>query len=180
MNLKISGLLLLVAFGCQQKHENKDVVQLREKLPLIETPIKFNSDIRVKYKTVELQGNAIIKQITDRYTFSLLGKIFESENNITILGYIFDTIGTPILITFDNEGNQISSHAIFENVKFSPGHHTSNFVTILPNRQLLFTDSTVTRNINVEGIEETGGVDSAWVTHKKYLVSEEGQIELIK
>jgi hypothetical protein len=179
MNLKVTGLLLLITFGCQQKHKNEDVVQLREQLPFIETPIKFNADIKVKYKTVELNDNVLIKKLNDRSVFSLLGKVFESENSITILGYIFDTIGTPILITFDNDGNEVSSYAIFETAKSELGYHTYNFVTILPNRQILFTDSTVTRYIDVDGVEDIERMDSILVTYKKYLVSETGLIELI-
>jgi hypothetical protein len=176
MKIKLTVLLVLIGCSGKQKHENKDVIQLRERLPKIGTPIKFNSDLRVKYKTVELEDNELIKKLGDRNPFSLLGKVFETENTITILGYTFEKIGTPIIITFDNEGKKISSHTIFENVKSDVGLHTSNIVTILPDRQILFTDSTVTSMLVGEGTNSSPR-DSVLVTHKKYLISENGLIE---
>jgi hypothetical protein len=176
MKIKLTALLLLIGCSGKQKHDNKDVIELREKLPKIETPIKFNSDIRVKYKTVELEDNELIKKLAARNPFSLFGKVFETENNITILGYTFDKIGTPVIITFGNDGNEISSHIIFENVMSDVGLHTSNIVTIRPDRQILFTDSTVTSMLVGEGINSTAR-DSVLVKHKKYLISENGSIE---
>ena len=108
MSLRFIGFVLLVGFSCQTSFKNRDIIQFRESLPKIETPIKFNSDIRVKYKAIELPDNSLVKKLNERSTFSLLGKIFETENNITILGYTFNEIGTPILITFDNTGEEIS------------------------------------------------------------------------
>jgi|SRR5688572_27122202 hypothetical protein len=180
MNPRSIVFVLLVSFGCQQTKESKDITQLRENLPKIETPIKFNSDIRVKYKTVELPDNGLIKKINDRSIFSLLGKVFETEKTITILGYTFNTIGTPVLITLDNEGNEISSHVVFETAKSEPGHHTTNMVSVLPDRQILFTDSTVIRKVNATGTEEITGSDSVVVTHKKYLISETGLVETVE
>ncbi len=180
MNLKQTALVILTTFSCQQTHQNRDVRQLRESLPQIETPIKFNSNLRVKYKTVDLSDNSLIKKVNDRYIFSLIGKLFETEDTITILGYKFDKMGTPILITFDNEGNEISSHAVFETVLSEPGHHTSNSVSVLANRQILFTDSTVIRKVNESKTEEIVGSDSVLVRSKKYLISGDGTIVTIE
>ncbi len=180
MNLKSAILLVLFSYGCQQKHENKDVTQLRESLPQIEIPIRFNSDIRVKYKTVDLPENSLIKKLNERSAFSLIGKLFETESNITILGYTFGTIGTPILITFDNDGNEISRHVIFETANSELGHYTSNKASLLANKQLLFTDSTVIRKVNEAGTEEIAGSDSILLTYKKYSISDQGLIETIK
>ena len=118
--------------------------------------------MRVKYKAVELPDNSLVKKLNERSTFTLLGKLFETENNITILGYTFNEIGTPILITFDNDGIEISTHIIFETAKSEPGHHTSNLVTIFPDKRIVFTDSTVTRKLNENEREYLGQIHSYW------------------
>lgn len=167
--------------GCssQGSKQNKDVLQLREFLPKIETPITFDSDRRAKYKAVDLVNNELIKKISERSTFSLLGKLFETEDNITILGYLSDVSVTPVLITFDNGGNEISSHRIYETVTSDSTKHTSNIVRILTSREILFTDSTIFRKAILPEETDSDGKDSLSVTHKKYLVSEKGQVEIV-
>ena len=178
MNIKLMGLVL-VLFSCQGNKSNKEVLQLREDLPKIETPIKFDSDRRAKYKAVDLEGNELIKKISDGSTFSLLGKLFETEQNITILGYTSDVSGTPVLITFDNDGNQIGSHRIYETVASDSTRQTSNIVTILPGREILFTDSTIIKKAMVRAGNGPNGNDSITVTRKKYLISERGLVESV-
>lgn len=146
----------------------------------MEPPLAFNSDRKLKLKPIELPDNEILKGLQEKKYFTLLGKVFETENTITILGYIPADIGTPVLITYDNQGSQISAHLLFENVKGDMGIYTTNLVTVLPDRQILFTDSTTTRKINAEGRDEIPGTDSISVTHKKYRITDEGKVESIK
>lgn len=179
MKPRIIGLILLLSCCVQREKLNKDIAELREKLPKLETPLKFNSDRMMKLRSIELPDNGLIKKLTDKSYFTLVGKVFETEDNITILGYIPDDIGTPILITYDNEGNELSSHAIYENAMGDIGHYTTNIVTILPNRLILFTDSTITRKINDQGTDEIPGTDSISVTHKKYRLTDKGLVESV-
>lgn len=71
---------------------------------------------------MEFEDNDLINKVRDRFVFSLIGKIMESEISIPILGYAVDKISTPILITFDNDRNEIRSHIVFETVESEPGH----------------------------------------------------------
>lgn len=180
MKTKIIGLILFLSCCGQREKMNKDISELREKLPKLETPLGFNSDRMMKLKSIELPDNELIKGLKTKNYFTLIGKVFETENNITILGYIPDDIGTPILITYDNEGKELSSHAIYENAMGDMGRYTTNIVTILPDRQILFTDSTTTRKINDEGTDEIPGTDSLSVTHKKYILTDKGTIESVE
>lgn len=178
----VVAIVLVLLLGCcgQQKEVNIDISELREKLPKLETPLEFNSDRMMKLKSIELPDNALLKKLKDKNYFTLVGKVFDTENNITILGYIPDDIGTPILITYDNEGNELSSHAIYENAMGDMGQYTTNIVTVLPDRQILFTDSTTTRKINDDGTDEILGTDSLSVTHKKYKLTDKGTIERVE
>jgi hypothetical protein len=178
MNAKLIGIVLVLC-SCQGNKSNKDVLQFREALPKIETPIKFDSNRKAKYKAVDLEGNELIKKISDRSTFSLLGKLFETEENITILGYTSDVFGTPVLITFDNNGNEVGSHRVYETVTSDSAVQTSNIVTILPSREILFTDSTIIKKPIVHGVDGSNGNDSLSVTRKKYLISKSGKVESV-
>ena len=178
MKAKLLGFLFLLS--CSAQRENKDVVQMRQQLPQIETPIEFNSDGKLKYKAIDMEGNELIKKLIDRNSFSLLGKIFETEDNITILGYAPGDIASPILITFDNQGNEINTHKMFESAKTDMGRYTSNIVVIQPDRMILFTDSTSVRKINTEGTDEIAGTDSVYVTHKRYRISNSGSIDSVE
>jgi hypothetical protein len=180
MRVKFIVLLFLAGCGTQPAKENKDITQFRKELSKIDMPLEFNSDRQLKLKSIELSGNEILKGLKEKSYFTLLGKVFETEKNITILGYIPDDTGTPLLITFDNQGSQISSHAIYENAMGDMGIYITNTARILPDRHILFTDSTTTRKINAEGDDEIPGTDSLSVTHKKYRITDEGKIERVE
>ena len=180
MKTKIIGLILLLSSCVQQTKVNKDVSELREQLPKLETPLEYNSDRMMKLKSIELPDNELIKKLTDKNYFTLIGKVFDTKDHITILGYIPGDIGTPILITYDNDGNELSSHPLYESATGDMGRYTTNIVTILPDRQILFTDSTSTRKINAEGTDEIPGTDSLFVAHKKYRLTEKGTIERVE
>jgi hypothetical protein len=104
---------------------------------------------------------------------------FLTENFITIIGYIPNDTGTPILVTFDNDGNELDSHVVYETAMGDMGHYSSNYVTINPDREIYFTDSTTTRKINAEGTDEIPGTDSLVVTIKKYKLTDKGKIERV-
>jgi len=101
---------------------------MRKQLPQIQLPATFNSDKKVKYLAIELEGNQTIKRLIEKNSFSLLGKLFETENYITILGYLPDNFGSPVVITINNSGREISSHVLYETARTGFGYHTSNFV----------------------------------------------------
>ena len=178
----ITTLVFLIFISCgeQKTVENKGFIELRDKLPIISTPITFNSDDDINLKSIELVDNELLKGLKQRNYFSAFGKIFETENFITIIGYIPSDSGTPILVTIDKDGIEVSSHAIYETVMGDMGRYTSNFVTIDSKRIIHFTDSTLTRQINEEGDDEIPGTDALTVTIRKYRITDVGKIENIE
>lgn len=176
MKTKMVGLLLLLSC-CGQQKVSRDISELRDKLPQLQTPLSFNSDRMVKWKSIELPANGLISKLKERNSFTLIGKVFETKSNVTILGYIPDDIGTPVLITYDNNGNELSTHVIFETAVSDMGHYTTNIVDINPDKRILFTAITTTREINKEGTDEISGTDSISATHKEYILNEKGIIE---
>jgi hypothetical protein len=177
----ITILGLLILFGCsgQSSSVNKDFAELRDKLPTIETPISFNSNSHIGLGPADLADNGLLKELKERSYFSVFGKIFESEDFITIIGYIPNDTGTPLLITFDKTGTQTSSYAAYETAMGDMGRYTSNFVTIDRDRTIHFIDSTVTRKINEDGTDEIPGTDSLIVTTRKYRLADKGTIESV-
>jgi len=178
--LTIIGFLIFISCNGQKTVENKYFVELRNKLPTIATPITFNSDNDIDLKAIELADNEILKKLENRNYFSAFGKIFETENFITIVGHIPNDSGTPVLITIDKDGIEVSSHIIYETVMGDMGRYSSNFVTIDSDRIIHFTDSTLTRQINEEGDDEIPGTDSLTVTIRKYRITDSGKIEKLE
>lgn len=177
--ITITGLLIL--FGCsgQSSSVNKDFAELRDKLPTIETPISFNSNTDIGLRPADLADNGLLKDLKERSYFSVFGKIFESEDFITIIGYIPNDTGTPLLVTFDKTGTRTSSYVAYETAMGDIGRYTSNFVTIDRDRTIHFIDSTVTRKINEDGTDEIPGTDSLIVTTRKYRLTDKGTIESV-
>jgi hypothetical protein len=176
------GLLALIGCGRQSSSVNKDFAELRDKLPKIETPITFDSSGSkgdVDLKSVELTENGLLKKLKERNYFIPVGKIFETEDFITIVGYLPNDTGTPMLVTFDKNGIELSSHMVYETAMGWMGHYTSNFVTIDSDRVIHFIDSTVTRRISEDGTNEIPGTDSLTVTTKKYRLTDKGTIERV-
>jgi len=173
------GLLILFSCGGQSGSVNKDFAELRDKLPTIETPISFNSNGDIGLGPADIADNKLLKNLKEQSYFSVFGKIFESEDFITIIGYIPNDTGTPLLVTFDKTGTQTSSWAAYGTAMGDMGRYTSNFVTIDRDRTIHFVDSTVTRKINQDGTDEIPGTDSLTVTTKKYRLTDKGTIESV-
>lgn len=177
-HLTITGLLFLASCSNVRK-VSKDVDQLSKQLPQIQLPITFNSDRKVKYPAIDLEGNEIIKRLIDQNSFSLFGKLFENKTSITMLGYLPDNNGTPVVITVDNNGRSLKSHALYETTKSGFGYHTSNIAMVFSNRQIIFTDSTVLQKIYHAGLGQFHLTDSVSVTRKKYLIAGNGTIKIL-
>lgn len=176
----IFGLLIYIGCSGQKRTENPDITELRDKLPTIKTPISFNSNGRTGLVSVDLKDNKILKKLRTKNYFSVFGKLFETKDFIAIIGYIPSDTGSPLLITLDMNGKELSSYLIYETAMGDMGIYKSNFVTIDQNRLIHFTDSIVTRKINKEGTDEIPGTDSLTVKRKKYRILDTGKIELVK
>jgi hypothetical protein len=181
MRLLIFWGLIFLTYSCGQKqNENADFLELRENLPQIETPITFDSNSDIALKSIDLPNNQILKGLKDRNYFSVLGKVFETKDFITIVGYIPDDFGTPILVTLDKDGNQIDSFSLYKTVGFDMGYYRSNFVTINSDKTIVLIDSLLTLEINEDRTDEILGTDSLTVTKNKFRLTDKGTIEIIE
>lgn len=159
--------------------EHRDVSALRETLPTIATPVTLNSNRQISMTSVDPGDNELLIKLKTQTGFSAFGKIFATDKFTAILGYVPNDAGTPIVVTFDKTGQVITFHMLYETVMGDMGHYTANSVTIWPNRELHFIDSTVTRQINAEGDDEIPGTDSLTVTKKVYIITDAGTISQI-
>ncbi|WP_157363727.1 hypothetical protein [Alkaliflexus imshenetskii] len=175
--LKLFGLILIISCNGQRQNENVDFSDLRDNLPTIITPIVFNSNGDIQQKPFDLPNNQILKDLKDKNYFTVLGKIFESNNFVTIVGYIPDDFGSPILITIDKNGNQLDSFVLYQSVGFDMGYYRSNFVTIYPNKTISLIDSFLTREINEDGSNEIPDSDLLTVTKSEFRLNDNGKIK---
>ncbi|HCS20805.1 MAG TPA: hypothetical protein DIW47_09640 [Bacteroidetes bacterium] len=178
-------LLLILTFtfgvGCKEPKAKSvpDSNSAFDKLVSIETPLTFNSNRANHYQTVEFQDTVLLKKLSPDYPLFLYGKIPFHSNFTTLIGYRADDQATPILFTFDKQGKLIHSHLLYETVVGDMGIYTSNHVIIDSERNIHFTDSTITRKLNEDESDEIPGTDSLSVINKKYRISDEGIIKRV-
>jgi hypothetical protein len=178
--LTLFGLILFINCTGQIQDKNSDFIELRDKLPLIVTPIVFNSNGETRINAVDLPNNKIIKELKNKNSFSTFGKIFETEDFITIIGFIPNDSGTPLLITIDKDGNELDSFVIYQTVGFDMGYYRSNFVTINADKSITLIDSLITRKINENRSGEIPDTDSLTVNKINYRITNKGKIEIIE
>jgi len=176
----IFGFLICVGCSVQKTDESKDFSELRDKLPQIQTPISFNSDRNFDLKSVDLPNNLILRTLKNKNYFSVFGKVFESTDFIAIIGYIPDDLGSPILVIINREGKEIDAFRPYQTAVYDIGYYRTNFVTINPDKTILFIDSLVTRKLNEDKTNELPGTDSLTVTKSKFRLTYKGKVEKIE
>ncbi len=178
----IFGLILLV-FCCnngQRQKEDSAFSDLCENLPTITTPIVFNSNNDIQLKSIDLPNNRVLNELNAKSGFSVFGKLFESKSFVTIVGYVPDDYGSPILVNVDNRGNIIELFSLYQSVGFDMGYYRSNFVTINSDKTISIVDSILTRQILEDGSNEIPGSDSLVITKCRFKHSASGKIEKIE
>ncbi len=60
------------------------------------------------------------------------------------------------------------------------GFVSKNVVTIYPNREIVFTDSTWTMKINEDSTDVIQGTDSLTVATEKFRITDKGKIEKLQ
>lgn len=145
------------------EHRNSDnaLINSIKLLPKIQIPITFNSNNRESIEKLARVDNELVIKIQEQIPgFGILGQLFETEEFYVIVGIVPNDAGSPRIITIDEKGEEIDSYIIWKTAGGGMGSYSTNIVTILPDRTILFMDSTLTRNINEEGTDEIKGTDS--------------------
>lgn len=164
----------------EQHSSYNALINTIERLPKIQTPITFNSDNRESIEKLATVDSELVTKIQELIPgFGILGQLFETEEFYVIVGIVPNDTGSPRIITINKKGEEIDSYIIWETAGGGMGSYSTNIVTILPDKTILFMDSTLTRNINEEGTDEIEGTDSISVTTKKYIITEKGEIKTL-
>jgi hypothetical protein len=165
-------LQMCLSNSCTEKNQFHTFIKQLTKL---DTPVTFNSHTDYELNLQYPKDNQFFISIQNEYPgFGVCGIFFETKEFVAILGNIPNDNGTPVILTFDKNGKKIDAHVLYENVMEEPGKYVSNSETILPNMQLVFIDSTITRKITADGSEEISGTDSLSVKTKKYIIDNTG------
>jgi hypothetical protein len=147
-----------------------------DQLKPVTTPLIFNSRAEYGFNSQQLTDSIFLKQIQKKHDgFILFGLLFKSNEFIAILGNLPTDIGSPFIITYDKNGEEVDSHLVYENVIGDMGIYIDNYVTIFPDFRIEYIDSTITRKINSEGSDEIPGTDSLTVKLKKYKINQSGK-----
>ena len=179
MRIKIFGLLFLISCSGQRTADNP-LINSIELLPKIQTPITFNSDDTESIEKLTRVDNDLVSKFQEQIPgLGILGQLFETDDFYVIVGIVPNDTGSPKIITINKKGEEIDSYIIWETAGGGMGSYSTNIVTILPDRTILFMDSTLTRNLNEEGTDEIEGTDSISVTEKKYIITDKGEIKIM-
>ena len=192
---------ILITFCCKPKTKNiavetinktdssktlaiqidKEFQNIVDSLPIISTPITFDSDDGIPYGPFAIENDQFLLRIKERIP-DLLGyaKVDESKNYYLIIGISPSDIGSPILMTFDKTGKKIDSYFMFETAGGDIGYYSRNTVTLKDNKEFILTDSTTTRDLTESGDGEIEGTDKLTVTIAKFRILDTGKFEEVR
>jgi hypothetical protein len=179
MRLLIFGLVILLGCGVQRPETRNDLVALIGRLPTIQTPVTFDSDKPVSVG-VKIDQDVIDSLQIKIPGYGILGKLFETDDFIAIVGIVPNDTGSPQILIFDTTGKEIDSYLAYGTAGADMGFNSKNVVTINPNREILFIDSTWTMKINDERTDIIEGTDSLSVTTEQFRITDAGTIEKIR
>lgn len=183
-------ITLLLLCGCGQQtgkldnttsvdQNESELYALLDQLPVLKIPLTFSSDEQM------VGGQGVTDDLTSKISaivpdLNVLGKIYQTKDFIAIISVVPSDIATPVLTTYDKLGKEIDSFLMYPTAGGDMGYYSTNIITLTNNRELILTDSTLTRRINEEGDGEIPGTDSLSVTKKKFWITERGEIKEIR
>ncbi len=192
-NIEMKRLIIvLLLFSCGRQADksgsailtdskNNDLYPLLDQLPILKTPLTFNSDGRIIRDSLMVRNDELTRKISDVIPgLNSIGKIYQTEDFIAIISVVPADIATPVLTTYDKKGKEIDSFFMYPTAGGDMGYYSTNVITLKKNREFFLTDSVLTRKINREGTDEIPGTDLLRVTKKKFRVTDRGKIEEIR
>ncbi|MGC4021705.1 MAG: hypothetical protein QM734_07060 [Cyclobacteriaceae bacterium] len=187
MRVSVIAFIFTVLLSCKNTTD-PSFKELREKLPLIKTPIRVPCGSCGGTTDVDLPENKILSNLQKKYNdrtvpFYVDGKVFDTEEYIAIIGQIPAASGVPIILIFDNKGNQIDSLVVSYGGGYSVDStgalQSYSYGQILNDKQILSVDSIVQWDVEIiQGvpfpIEKT---QTATVTRRRYKILDSGKIK---
>jgi hypothetical protein len=171
------GKLLIIIFlftllGCEKP--KTDFQKAFENYKQLKLPMKFNSK-----QDFDLNG------IT-RDSIGLggvpLGKLFQSGKTYTSVVLSIPVYRIiPHIFTQDENGKILDELLLFKTAGSEPGFSSIEDFTILPDRTIIFVDSTETFEYTADslGLKEIPGTRRLTVTTEKYTITDGGKIKKI-
>jgi hypothetical protein len=145
----ISWLTYLKPSTLEKSNSENALINTIEQLPKIQTPITFHSENRESIEKLATVDNELVTKIQEQIPgLGILGQLFETKDIYVIVGIVPNDSGSPEVLTINKKGEKIDSYIIWETAGGGMGSYSTNIVTILPDRTILFMDSTLTRHIN--------------------------------
>jgi hypothetical protein len=183
-------LVIIVFLGCRQGDnkttdsknaltDNESLIELLQGLPTIKTPLTFHSSEKIKW--IEPKDDKLIKAILDKMPgFNAYGQLTKSKTIIATVGIVPADKATPVIYTFDLNGNKVDSIFTYHTAGESMGYYAKNIVCFTALDEFSITDSTLTLKLNKEGTNEIEGTDSLIVSTTKFKITDKGIIKVIE
>ncbi len=106
MRLLIFGLFILLGCGGQRLERKSELIKLIDQLPTIKTSITFHSDkspigLKINQDVIDSLRNKIPG-------YGILGKLFETDDFVAIVGIVPNDTGSPQVLIFDKIGKKLT------------------------------------------------------------------------
>lgn len=176
-------LVSLTLSSCSDvsRKDKYDFQSFVDQLKPITTPLIFNSREDYSFNSQPLKDSTFLRKIQKKHDgFILFGLLFKTNEFIAVLGNLPTDIGSPFILTFDKNGEELDSYLVYKNVIGDMGIYIDNYVTINPDFQIEQIDSTIRRKINSDGSDEIPGTDSLTVKLNKYKINQNGKFVMIE
>ncbi|HEV8513958.1 MAG TPA: hypothetical protein VGQ59_11810, partial [Cyclobacteriaceae bacterium] len=154
---------------------NSSFYELLEQLPAVKIPLTFRSDR--EFGSPKINDDLRARLMASDEGFNPYGKVYQSDKFIAVIAIGAADIVMPVLVTFNKEGRIIDSFNLYQTAGGDIGYYSTNITRLTKDKEILMTDSAVTRKLNKEGTDEVPGSDSVTISQKKFRINANGGIE---
>ncbi len=161
---------MLTLFGCREPMtEFQKKFETIDKLNL---PVRFNSKYGFDMRGINADSIGI-KAV-------YYGRVFEMDTVYTVI-YLYTPVSDPVpmIMTMDKNGNKIDEFVVFKTTGPDYGFFSTEDITILPDKSIVFVDSTETWDMD-EIVNEIKDSRKLTVTTEKYKIKDNGKIERLE
>src|SRR5437879_12004861 len=132
MKHSVIAFTCLIIFSCSGKKETiqtKDFQRYLSSLDSLKTPIIFNTQTQLGDFSKKFDS-ALFKKFKNQWAFKPYGKLFVTDRIAVTVDITAGDILTPILMTFDSEGNKLDSMNLYKSAGQFMGYESNELVTI--------------------------------------------------
>ena len=169
-------IIVFFLFVSCATHTN-DFRTYASQIETLPTPLTFRTTEFFDQKLKDKIDESLFNKYKYAYADNVYGKIWDTDSSVTILYLVNGDIITPVLVTYDKEGNKIDSLNLFENASgFNLEKETYVTATCYFNKTIQEIDSISTWTLNDKMTDRIQGSEKKRVDSIMYFINGSGKI----